>query len=119
MKILVKRVYEKPSSLDGVRILADRLWPRGISKAQAHIDLWLKDLAPSAELRKWLHLDREKNYQKFSIQYKKELFANRGEIMKELGRGKDTITLVTAVKDVEHSHIPTLVAFLKKYSKSV
>jgi uncharacterized protein YeaO (DUF488 family) len=113
MEIHVKRVYEKISKNDGVRILADGLWPRGISKSQAGIDLWLKDWAPSGELRKWFHADKEKNYKKFSAKYKKELAAKQAAISRELRKHKTSITLVTAVKDVEKSHIPVLISFLK------
>ena len=58
MKIRIKRVYEEPDKGDGKRILVDRLWPRGLTKAKATVDLWLKDLAPSTELRKWLAVSR-------------------------------------------------------------
>jgi len=60
MKIQIKRVYEKPSKADGMRILVDRLWPRGITKEKAGVDLWLKDIAPSTELRKWFAHDPKK-----------------------------------------------------------
>ena len=60
MKIKIKRVYEKPSKADGMRILVDRLWPRGLTKQKADIDLWLKEIAPSTELRKWFAHDPKK-----------------------------------------------------------
>lgn len=116
MEILVKRVYEKLSNKDGFRVLADRLWPRGVSKTDAGIDLWLKEMTPSAELRKWFHADKKKNYAKFCIKYEKELMLNREIIKNELGKHKKTnITIVTAVKDIENSHIPVLVSFLKNH----
>ena len=115
MKILVKRIYEKPSDKDGVRVLADRLWPRGVSKSEASVDFWLKGLTPSAELRKWFHADKEKNYKKFSTKYEKELVENSATIKNELHKhNKTNITLLTAVRDIKNSHIPTLVDFLKK-----
>ena len=60
MKIKIKRVYEEPAKDDGMRILVDRLWPRGLTKQKADVDLWLKDIAPSTELRKWFGHDPEK-----------------------------------------------------------
>jgi uncharacterized protein YeaO (DUF488 family) len=71
MSVEIKRAYDKPSRADGARVLVDRLWPRGISKEQARIDLWLKDLAPSAELRKWYHASA--NWDLFRKRYFREL----------------------------------------------
>ena len=73
--IRVKRVYEKPSREDGLRILVDRLWPRGLTRERAAVDLWLKDLAPSTELRKWFGHDPAK-WDQFQTRYRKELLAN-------------------------------------------
>jgi uncharacterized protein YeaO (DUF488 family) len=70
--IQLKRVYEKPSRKDGVRILVDRLWPRGLTKERAAVSLWLKDVAPSSELRKWFGHDPAK-WKQFQIRYRKEL----------------------------------------------
>jgi uncharacterized protein YeaO (DUF488 family) len=72
MTVAIKRVYEAPSKADGVRILVDRLWPRGLSKAAAAIDEWLKDLAPSDELRRWYHA-RPDHWETFRKKYLKEL----------------------------------------------
>ena len=72
MKIKIKRVYEKPDKDDGIRILVDRLWPRGLTREKASIDLWLKDIAPSAELRKWFGHDPEK-WDEFRKRYRHEL----------------------------------------------
>ena len=60
MEIKLKRVYESPAKEDGTRILVDRLWPRGLTKQKASVDIWLKEIAPSTELRKWFHHDPEK-----------------------------------------------------------
>lgn len=114
MNILVKRIYDEPTKRDGTRVLADRLWPRGVRKEDAHIDAWEKDITPSGELRSWFHEDPKRRYATFATKYQKELSSK-----KALGRGLiqkagKTVTLVTAVKDIPHSHIPTLVAFLKK-----
>ena len=70
--IRVKRVYEKPSRTDGLRILVDRLWPRGLTKERAAVKLWLKDLAPSTELRKWFGHDPAK-WKEFESRYRTEL----------------------------------------------
>lgn len=115
MHIKVKRIYEKPLPSDGYRVLVDRLWPRGISKKEAKIDLWLKDATPSGELRKWFHADREKNFKTFQLKYEKELKKSRLLIERDLENINSDITLITAVKDIQNSHIPTLVAFLKKF----
>ena len=72
MPILLKRVYEKPSKDDGVRVLVERLWPRGISKAQARVDVWLKEAAPSTALRKWFSHDPNK-WNDFKMKYFVEL----------------------------------------------
>lgn len=71
-ELRVKRVYDPPSPDDGVRILVDRLWPRGLSKEKAHVDLWLKEVAPSTELRKWFNHEPEK-WDEFRERYRQEL----------------------------------------------
>ncbi|HZJ95828.1 MAG TPA: DUF488 domain-containing protein [Thiopseudomonas sp.] len=103
MKINIKRVYAKPSDADGKRILIDRLWPRGLSKEKACVDLWLKDIAPSTELRKWFAHDPEK-WDEFKARYLQELKANDEavEALKdELSKGK--VTLVYGAKDEAHN----------------
>lgn len=75
MEVKIKRVYEPPSDEDGFRILVDRLWPRGLSKKKAKIDLWLKDIAPSDELRKWFNHDPTK-WEEFKMRYFEELNKN-------------------------------------------
>ena len=103
MKINIKRVYAKPSDADGKRILIDRLWPRGLSKEKACVDLWLKDIAPSTELRKWFGHDPHK-WDEFKQRYLKELKANSEavEVLKqELSKGK--VTLVYGAKDEAHN----------------
>lgn len=117
MEIKVKRIYEKPLASDGYRILVDRLWPRGILKKEAKIDLWLKDVAPSGELRKWFHADKQKNFKSFQLKYEKELKKNSSLIKQNLENINSDITLITAVKDILNSHIPTLVTFLGRLSE--
>ncbi len=75
MKLQIKRVYDEPSAADGTRILIDRVWPRGLSKAKAHVDLWLKDIAPSTPLRQWFGHDPGK-WPVFKKRYKDELNHN-------------------------------------------
>ncbi|GGT89939.1 DUF488 domain-containing protein [Streptomyces violascens] len=112
----VRRVYDPPEDGDGVRVLVDRLWPRGLSKERAAVDEWPKELTPSTELRRWYHEDRTR-YAEFRERYEAEL-AEPGParaLDRLLGLAKsDTVTLVTAVKDIDHSHVPTLVAALER-----
>lgn len=115
MLLKIKRVYDESKKSDGFRLLIDRLWPRGISKDRAKLDMWVKDLAPSNELRKWIHKNPEKNYKEFTKKYKEELKNKKIEIkeVKALLNKKKKITLITAVKDIEHSHVNTLLNTLK------
>jgi uncharacterized protein YeaO (DUF488 family) len=101
--IRVKRVYEEPSRADGFRVLVDRLWPRGVRKERAALDVWLKDAAPSAELRKWFDHDPAK-WKEFQARYRKEL-AGRTEAV-ELLRHKareQTVTLLYGARDEQHN----------------
>ena len=112
--VRVRRVYDPQEDGDGTRVLVDRLWPRGVAKARAGIDRWLKDLTPSNELRSWYHEDRTgTRYDDFVDRYRAELAdpvhtAAVDELV-ELVRAGGPVTLVTAVKDVPHSHVPVLV----------
>ena len=94
MTIKLKRVYDKPSRTDGMRVLVDRLWPRGLTKERASVDLWLKDVAPSTELRKWFGHDPDK-WKEFQVRYRKELLANK-EALRQLKEkaAERTVTLV-------------------------
>ena len=114
MNVRIKRVYESAEAGDGFRVLVDRLWPRGLSKESAKIDLWVKDLAPSTELRRWFHSDTG-SWGEFKRRYRRELSANRGvaaDLRRRLGRKKTTFLF--AVKDSEHNHAVLLKAFLEK-----
>jgi uncharacterized protein YeaO (DUF488 family) len=116
MKIAVKRIYEKPSKEDGTRILVDRLWPRGIAKAKAKADLWLKEIAPSDDLRKRFHAKPEA-WAAFKRAYFAELRTPEAkEAMKELRREirAGPVTLLYATKDEEHNNAVALLAWLKK-----
>lgn len=112
MKIQIKRVYEKPAKDDGMRILVDRLWPRGLSKEKADVDLWLKEIAPSTELRKWFgHVpDRWKEFQK---RYHHELENNIESVskLKELIKN-GVVTLVYGAKDKDHNEALVLKEWL-------
>ncbi|HKA17624.1 MAG TPA: DUF488 domain-containing protein [Blastocatellia bacterium] len=112
--INLKRAYEKPSKDDGERILVERLWPRGLTKLQAKIDLWLKDVAPSTELRRWFGHDPKK-WDEFRRRYQKEL-KNKDELIKLLKRKakNGTITLIYAARDEEHNGALVLKRFLKQ-----
>ena len=103
MKIKIKRVYEKPEKDDGKRILVDRLWPRGLTKEKACIDLWLKGIAPSTELRKWFGHDPVK-WKEFRKRYSDELKKNEEQVSLLKDQIKNgTVTLVYGAKDEEHN----------------
>lgn len=112
--IKLKRAYEPPSRDDGERILVERLWPRGLTKSRAKIDLWMKDIAPSPELRSWYAHDVKK-WTEFRKRYLKEL-AKRTDflkLLKQKSRGK-TITFVYAARDEEHNSAVLLKACLSR-----
>lgn len=101
--IQLKRVYEKPSRQDGFRILVDRLWPRGLTKERAAVDLWLKAVAPSSELRKWFGHDPEK-WKEFQTRYRKELKEQKEALsLLKQKSGERTVTLVYGARDQEHN----------------
>ena len=104
----VKRVYEERSGSDGVRILVDRLWPRGISKEKAGIDLWMKELAPSDELRRWFGHDPSR-WEEFKTRYRKELAEKVKliSILRDMDR-KGTVRLIYAAKDIHHNNAEVL-----------
>jgi uncharacterized protein YeaO (DUF488 family) len=106
--IKVKRIYDQPLSDDGKRILIDRLWPRGIRKEEAPMDEWLKDIAPSNELRKWFGHDPAL-WGEFKKKYARELRGHRDlvEKLKEEAR-RGTITLLYGAKDTEHNNAVAL-----------
>jgi uncharacterized protein YeaO (DUF488 family) len=114
MRIGLKRAYESPGREDGLRILVDRLWPRGLAKDQAGIDLWLKEIAPSNELRKWYGHDPEK-WEEFCQRYFVELDARPAvvdQLREQVQAGR--CTLVYAARDTEHNNAVALKAFLEK-----
>jgi uncharacterized protein YeaO (DUF488 family) len=112
--IKLKRVYERAEPSDGFRVLADRLWPRGISKEEAHVDEWLKDIAPSTELRKWFGHDPEK-WPVFQRRYRAELTAKTGSLENLLAdaAGRD-ITLIYASREQKYNNVTVLKEVLKE-----
>ncbi|MFI9169499.1 DUF488 domain-containing protein [Streptomyces lincolnensis] len=115
MSMRVRRVYDPPEPGDGVRVLVDRLWPRGLSKDAARVDEWPKALTPSTELRRWYHAG-EGAYEEFAERYEAELGAPEAseplDHMRELARAGD-VTLLTASKTPERSHATVLARLLK------
>jgi uncharacterized protein YeaO (DUF488 family) len=116
MALKLKRVYEKPGASDGVRILVDRLWPRGVSKSNAKVDQWLKELAPSHELRKWFG-HRPDRWKEFRTRYRRELASpERREMMAQLRQlaSRKRVTLLFAAKDPEHCNATVLADLLNR-----
>jgi len=101
--IKLKRVYDKPSSKDGFRVLVERLWPRGLTKQEVAVDLWLKDVAPSPELRKWFRHDPAR-WKQFQERYREELREKQEAVrlLKQTAK-KRTVTLVYAARDEEYN----------------
>ncbi|MFF8357438.1 DUF488 domain-containing protein [Streptomyces chartreusis] len=114
MSVRIRRVYEAPEPEDGVRVLVDRLWPRGLSKDAAQVDEWPKGLTPSTELRRWYHAG-EGSYEEFAGRYEAELDAPEAaellEHVRELA-GRRAVTLLTASKSPEQSHAAVLARLL-------
>ncbi|TPI38690.1 DUF488 domain-containing protein [Mesorhizobium sp. B3-1-9] len=111
--IAVKRVYEPPAKADGQRVLVDRIWPRGVSKKDAELTLWLKDIAPSDALRKWFGHEPER-WAEFQKRYRAELDANGdavAELRALLGRGK--VTLLYGAHDEAHNNAVALAGYFE------
>ena len=102
--LAVKRVYDGRQASDGARVLVDRLWPRGLSKARAAADLWLKDAAPSTALRRWYGHD-PRRWKTFALRYRREIGKRASilELLREM-RSRGTITLLYGSRDTEHNH---------------
>lgn len=111
----VKRAYDSAGPEDGLRVLVDRLWPRGVTKEQAHIHTWPKTVTPSTELRHWFHADPHRRTE-FERRYRQELSGPEAEAELDVLReaaSTGPVTLVTAVRDPEHSHVPVLLDVLR------
>jgi uncharacterized protein YeaO (DUF488 family) len=110
MTVRIERIYDPPDG-EGYRVLVDRLWPRGVTRQAAAIDLWAKALTPSDELRRWYHAHPEEG-DDFAARYRAELdTADSADALDDL-RGRDELVLVTAVRDPAHSHVPVLQEWL-------
>jgi uncharacterized protein YeaO (DUF488 family) len=108
----LKRVYEEPSPVDGLRVLVERLWPRGLGKERAAVDLWLKEVAPSPELRKWFGHDPAR-WEQFQKRYWKELEGKEAAVrLLDQKDRQGVITLVYAARDEEHNGALALKQFL-------
>lgn len=112
--IKLKRIYEDAARGDGFRILVDRLWPRGMTKEKAHLDLWLKDIAPSGELRKWFAHDPEK-WPLFQKKYQEELKRNKDPVsqLEKIIKENKNVTLLYAAKDEVYNEAVVIKKFLK------
>lgn len=114
MKIKIKRIYEDVENDDGTRILVDRLWPRGVSKEEAQLADWMKEIAPSTELRKWFNHEEDR-FPEFSKKYKKELESHNDLTNALLKKAKSNqLTLVYSAKDEVHNQAVVLKEFLEK-----
>ncbi|MBB2143878.1 DUF488 family protein [Pedobacter sp. LMG 31464] len=115
--IKLKRIYEPYHTDDGYRILIDRLWPRGMTKEAAHVDLWMKETAPSTDLRKWFNHEPEK-WTAFGKAYREELKHSMvlDELIEVIEKEKK-VTLLYAAKDKHHTHAMVLLQFIKEVMK--
>lgn len=113
-QVQVRRIYDEPESTDGKRVLVDRLWPRGVSKERADLFEWLKDVAPSTELREWYGHDPEK-FAEFAARYRAELAQSPGKEALTVLRGlasEGNVTLLTAAKRADISEATVLQSLL-------
>jgi uncharacterized protein YeaO (DUF488 family) len=116
-KMSIKRIYDQPSPEDGFRVLVDRIWPRGMSKADAAIDLWEKDIAPSTALRKWFHHERPK-WEAFQEKYRAELEEKTQMLRDLLTRAGDRpMTLLYSAKDTKYNQAVVLKDVLEHLSR--
>lgn len=115
MEIKLKRAYDAEEPTDGLRVYVDKLWPQGLSHATFHYDFWDKQLAPSAELRRWFHVDREGRWAEFERRYAAELRANPAvaELKKQI-EAKGTATLLFSSRDREHNNAVVLAKVLSE-----
>ena len=117
MSVNLKRVYDEPKKDDGYRVLVDRLWPRGITKQKARIDEWVRDIAPTNELRKWFH-QHDYEWQEFQRRYKAYLRANKDRIEPLVTRAKtEKVTLVYASKRTELNNATVLKDYIEQHLK--
>lgn len=114
MPYRIKRIYDPPAPEDGFRVLVDRLWPRGVTKERAALDLWLKEVAPSTELRTWFHA-RPDGFDEFADRYRAELAANPAvDELRAVATAHPDVTLLYSVKDPERNHAAVLADYLRR-----
>ncbi|MDN4615760.1 DUF488 family protein [Leifsonia sp. F6_8S_P_1B] len=110
--VRIRRVYDEPEAADGYRVLVDRLWPRGLSKERAQLDLWLKEVAPSTELRRWFHGEHPP-FEAFAERYRAELAGNPAlEELRAVVHAHPAVTLLVAVHDPDQNHARVLLPLL-------
>jgi uncharacterized protein YeaO (DUF488 family) len=114
MEVLLKRAYEQPAASDGYRVLIDRIWPRGVSREQARLDEWARELAPSSELRRWFDHDPAR-FEEFRRRYTEELAAQNDKLRELRRRARaGTLTLVYGARDTEHNDAVVLAEILRE-----
>ena len=112
MEIRVKRIYEPPEPVDGVRLLVDRLWPRGVSRESASLDAWMREVAPSSELRRWFGHDASR-WQEFKRRYAVELGTRQDLVAEILSLARDRpVTLLYSARDPDHNQAVALAEYL-------
>ncbi|MEP7361108.1 MAG: DUF488 family protein [Chloroflexota bacterium] len=113
MSIIVKRVYDQPAPDDGYRVLVDRLWPRGLTHDAAQLDLWLRDIAPTTELRTW-YGHRVERWPEFQTRYAEELKGHSAllDLIMDIERHRQQVTLLFAARDQEHNEAQVIAAAL-------
>ena len=119
MQVHIKRVYDKPAPTDGLRVLVDRLWPRGLTKKDAAINVWAKDLAPSSELRTWFD-HRDERFEEFTRRYRLELDSAKAEIDELMNVASGgAVTLLYAAKNKTSNHAIVLQKLLQRHLNNV
>ena len=112
MEIRVKRIYEPPESADGYRLLVDRLWPRGVSRESTSLDAWMREVAPSSELRRWFGHDASR-WQEFKRRYAVELGTRQDLVAEILSLARDRpVTLLSSARDLDHNQAVALAGYL-------
>ncbi len=112
MEIRVKRIYEPPEAADGVRLLVDRIWPRGVSRESACLDDWMKEIAPSSELRRWFGHDASR-WQEFKRRYAVELDTRQDLVAEIISLARDRpVTLLYSARDTDHNQAVALAEYL-------
>jgi uncharacterized protein YeaO (DUF488 family) len=114
MDVRLKRAYEPAAATDGSRVLIDRIWPRGVSREEAHLEEWARELAPSGELRRWFSHDPDR-FAEFRRRYRAELTAQEAKLRELRQRARQgTLTLVYAARDTEHNDAVVLAELLRR-----